>query len=972
MAKRKSKKKEEEIFHVEVITKARVAVPGSDDEAPEDNAGADWEYYVKWAGYDSDANSWEPSKNVESCERLLASFWDHVGIDNKDYFPGDVICAKEDWIEKEKAFFAKEYQNSLSEKKKKKDERRMDEARKKKSKKTSREPPATPIASSSKVQRVSMSEDDSSESSAEEPPKQSHPIHTSPNNQQSLKIKLPASNLKKRKTVVSSSSDDEPLAKASARPQKIVKMQHGDISTKEDTASTREVIEIPSSPNSLFSEPPSPEPPLVKLHKPITTSTAAKDRLPKKQVRRTTNPQGKIAIMAPSEIPTAGGISTKQRLAQGALAPTAPKEIMAQPTKTQPKAPILKSTYSGLNFKKKSFDAAEKELAPIPLPSRKPSLQEPMLLSLGSPVEQSPSTSFSVPTPSFVPRMPSLAEPTVSPASIFQLSPVEQANEFLREMMPPSMAAPMSMEVVESPVEVPPPKAINPRIPLPGRVRKEWNWTGPLFLKSKSAHCNVKIHNVTTETSLRFSTVFQNQERIEVFDFYDVTDIRCILLGFRKPSQLGQLVPSEEADNEPLGVLATYLDKKCKGFLIPIIFDDNVIGQILCVSFNFYRLFFSEVPPEAYKTYPSGQLIAIILPYTLAGEDLKAHYPYRVPDVLPNGVHHTADNDKIQRSMRTKPQFHHALNMLNFPSKLVQYVSEYTRPYAIWTGRDTSSSQKSKEEMETRLLEIILKEVGAKKGNIRSECRMIFVHAGAIRTSYQLPEFVERRAGPQHMFYIYGSHPDIPHSLWSVSEIWPCGGVVTFSPSAMRSNPHDIYHLMTQINRHPLWTCYILPSALGMVATMECGTEDPLKIFNRQKLLIDLILQAIEDGSVSLLEAPPEKLVVKEAKEDTLDAWFGKYITLMPPTKRQALETALKAFNALPDSSRFMEEELMANMSRIHRHPALISEYRRYVIICSERDDLKINPHLSGFEWTTAAKFDFKDEFYPKQTIGSK
>ncbi len=42
--------------------------------------------------------SWEPSENVAGCERLLKSFWRHVGDDNEDYPVGYETFATEDWI----------------------------------------------------------------------------------------------------------------------------------------------------------------------------------------------------------------------------------------------------------------------------------------------------------------------------------------------------------------------------------------------------------------------------------------------------------------------------------------------------------------------------------------------------------------------------------------------------------------------------------------------------------------------------------------------------------------------------------------------------------------------------------------------------------------------------------------------------------------------------------------------------------
>lgn len=43
-------------------------------------------------------DSWEPDKNVEGCKRLLKSFWEHVGTDDNDYFPGHEVSAEQEWI----------------------------------------------------------------------------------------------------------------------------------------------------------------------------------------------------------------------------------------------------------------------------------------------------------------------------------------------------------------------------------------------------------------------------------------------------------------------------------------------------------------------------------------------------------------------------------------------------------------------------------------------------------------------------------------------------------------------------------------------------------------------------------------------------------------------------------------------------------------------------------------------------------
>jgi len=44
------------------------------------------------------ACSWEPTANVQQCDRLLASFWKHVGTDDNDYEIGYEVAADKNWI----------------------------------------------------------------------------------------------------------------------------------------------------------------------------------------------------------------------------------------------------------------------------------------------------------------------------------------------------------------------------------------------------------------------------------------------------------------------------------------------------------------------------------------------------------------------------------------------------------------------------------------------------------------------------------------------------------------------------------------------------------------------------------------------------------------------------------------------------------------------------------------------------------
>ncbi|KAF8912873.1 hypothetical protein CPB84DRAFT_480604 [Gymnopilus junonius] len=210
---KKLKEEESEGFPVEVITKARV-VPVDDENGDGEGEGstkkekqshqdAKWEYYVKWAGYGDDANSWEPEENLESCERLLGSFWSHVGMDEKDYPIGYVVKAKKSWIKSEMEYFARESQNLREEIKRLEKETVKSKKVKKEKRKTSQDVSPIPqkrLSRSKSTSLVPTNEHDStSDSEDDKPLSQSAP---------SLKTKSSVN--QKRKRQIRSSSEEEP------------------------------------------------------------------------------------------------------------------------------------------------------------------------------------------------------------------------------------------------------------------------------------------------------------------------------------------------------------------------------------------------------------------------------------------------------------------------------------------------------------------------------------------------------------------------------------------------------------------------------------------------------------------------------------------------------------------------------------------------------------------------------------------
>lgn len=182
---------------------------------------------------------------------------------------------------------------------------------------------------------------------------------------------------------------------------------------------------------------------------------------------------------------------------------------------------------------------------------------------------------------------------------------------------------------------------------------------------------------------------------------------------------------------------------------------------------------------------------------------------------------------------------------------------------------------------------------------------------------------------------------------------------MTFTASALYEDPWGIVSKIKDIDRHPLWMCYLLPSVVGMAATMCSVDDNPMEAYDAlvgstflklssswihsRVFVFERLLKAIDDGEVSLLRAPPlERSLLR--KGDPCTDWLRDHWITRPIGPRHVLEFCMKAFDSKYSSvpqdqwASAVEAEISEDLDMMQRQPAIMEHYRRYVAIKAESD----------------------------------
>ncbi|KAG6831266.1 hypothetical protein H0H92_011776 [Tricholoma furcatifolium] len=891
----------------QVITKARVTAPDSDDEdEPEAvqvakksrkrrrNATPSLRW---WGGYSSDHNTWEPEENVAGCQRLLASFWEHVGTDDNDYYAGYEVAADETWIKKEKRHFALEYAAETKRNHERHEERHC--------KKT--------VSVTGSSRRFSQHAHKKKRKKSAESSVRSTSTKNKAGDDEMDVEPLTSKQEESGKEMETSSDDDIPLSKLP--PRKKRKMDSSVVGKPEPNDYTTPANE--EWVKSLFSSP-EPEPPRRSPVEPAPLPPAP-SRLPATVKPSLATPSqkgpydGHISDLV--KVPSGSGISTKQRLALGALAPVNPKAkaLPLPKPKTQQPPPRTPSTnLMPTGFKKKT---AATPVLPMGGTSSTDDIRSSSLphSPVNATLDQTP-VPFSPIESSTRVYQAVLPEPTVP-----LIDPrMAAAEAFLSDIMPPDLAAPLK-PATETPFEPRPPRALTQRQPeLPIAPHQLWTWSGPVFTEDELAKpaFEAKFCDATASINggLNLRVALAPMDRLRFPTFHDAVDLKAFLPACQVVHQFARFVPKEDKDAEPLGLFSKYMAKMQK------------------VTFRLK-------PPPGIQA--ADGLIVALVPWILTTHQLSKHHRNPPSHYLPAEVEKETtvkDENQWMRLMKYKPYYQHALRLLKFPQHLLQYLSdgEYRRTFHVWY--EGGDGTKKKIGLETVALYKVLEKCNTKPSPVR-DARIIFIHVGVIRSLRV------------DMFDVY------------------LGGIVTFTPQAIADDPVGVLHRIRQIHCHPMWDCYLLPWVLGMVTSLyqQKSGSDPIADLDRGIFPFKSILDSIENAEISLISSPSDSTQGANTRQE----WLKSYWTQRPHGQRATLKACIEAFSTISQhgprealSSRVLHE-ISEDLRRMRTQPAIMAEHRRFVVIDSPNTP-RVTRH-DELEWTTTTRFDFKDDFFPSQ-----
>ncbi|KAG1801350.1 uncharacterized protein HD556DRAFT_869358 [Suillus plorans] len=499
------------------------------------------------------------------------------------------------------------------------------------------------------------------------------------------------------------------------------------------------------------------------------------------------------------------------------------------------------------------------------------------------------------------------------------------------------------------------------------KIPKKWKWEGDLFVdfaKNQAKKvCEVTIKDATDshDNGARMSFMMAQTNSIRIQKLYNVTDLTPVFRACGEAQQFAKLEALENQDSQALHGLFRYMSIKRQVAVLPLSLDGAELALLFIFSPSLDALCkFLRVPEHLRQNSQNTHVLVALLPWLISSAKyIKGTTRNQVDKTIqqlstPSGQ----SKDSRRRILREAAM---AIDLLSIPRELLDFMQFSNRKYCIWSFPADGAALNP--GFETRQLKYVLDKTKAMSVSLDAEARVIFIHVGALKTFHELSAVVtKRRDAPEVRFFTYGTHESVPSSRWGMREIFPLGGIVTFTPLAIAEDPIGCHSLMRNLAQHPLWECYLIPSIVGLSHALACGKDKPVpEIMSMDSCLLP-ILDLADAGSISVTKAPTKH---------NDDAWIAETLEQqlleVEDVLRECVKSSIERFAHSSESDVLIEadREISQDLINMELQPKFMDNYRRFVVIRAASEETRSLPEGgSGLEWSSLSNFAFKDDYF--------
>ncbi|KAI9572746.1 hypothetical protein HD554DRAFT_2285215, partial [Boletus coccyginus] len=492
------------------------------------------------------------------------------------------------------------------------------------------------------------------------------------------------------------------------------------------------------------------------------------------------------------------------------------------------------------------------------------------------------------------------------------------------------------------------------------RIPKKWKWSGDLFIstseKKTELLCAVTIADPSgTSITSHINLLLSSLNSLRILKLYPIMDLSPLLRACGKPQFFGRLESNEPGEEVIIHGLEYHLTSEGLAAVIPLLLDGAEVALLIVFPGAQQGLTKAlQVPEDLLSGTP---LVVVLLPLLVSAMTSTNTAGQRsINTVIQSSLN--SQNVLVPYELPQEAMLYQAMSLLCFPKTLLDFLNNpsTSRTYCIWPLPDQSLP-----ELDTVMLQCILKSTEAVLAKLDEDVRVVFISNQHLEMLHTMPSLVTKLANSSEIqFWTYGYSASLAYQRWRLQEIYPLGGIVTFTSSALAEDLVGCYQLMSQIIEHPLWDCYLIPEVLAVSHQLcsDGGLSTP------SELCLGPILDFINLGLISVIRMPEKGYSNKVT-------WLSQVFDHSGTSGHELLEVYTGVLGSHPATLgmtseqliTFTNNELAKDLSNAKIQPTFMENYRRFVIIRAASEET-IPFDKDGLEWSPLSQFSFKDDYF--------